>query len=114
MVLIHLKARAPRALPHATALRMHPLRPCAPALNCSPVDPAPRAQRTEEHQFLYEAPAATPVAELTAALAALYNARLRLSRLCAEGAELASFGPMRPPEQQARPGSRPRSVCGGE
>jgi hypothetical protein len=63
---------------------------------------------------LYEAPAATPVSELTAALVSLYNARLRLSRLCAEGAELASYGPSRPPEQQARGGvgtQRCASLC---
>ena len=68
-----------------------------------------RAQRTEEHQFLYETPAATPVSELTASLAELYNARLRLSHLCAEGAELASYGPSRPPEQQARRAGRQRA-----
>jgi len=59
---------------------------------------------------LYEAPAATPVSELTAALVSLYNARLRLSRLCAEGAELASYGPSRPPEQQARGGVGTRAA----
>ena len=74
------------------------------------------AQRSEEHQFLYEAPAATPVTELTAALVSLYNARLRLSRLCAEGAELASYGPSRPPEQQARVavGTTQRVPSGGK
>jgi hypothetical protein len=46
------------------------------------------------------------VVELTAALSALYNDRLRLARLCAEAAELASYGPSRPPDQQARLFSR--------
>jgi hypothetical protein len=60
------------------------------------------AQRTEEHQFLFEAPALSDVDALTAELVALYNARLRLGRLLAEAAELATYGPVRPPEQQAR------------
>jgi hypothetical protein len=64
--------------------------------------PPPPPQRSEEHQFLFEAPAATPVDELTATLVSLYNARLHLARLCAEAGELAAYGPARPPEEQAR------------
>jgi len=53
-----------------------------------------RAQRSEEHQFLFEAPGGTAVEQLTRMLARLHNARLRLEGLAREGAQLAQRGPV--------------------
>ncbi|KAI8996076.1 hypothetical protein BC832DRAFT_306145 [Gaertneriomyces semiglobifer] len=53
-------------------------------------------KRAEEPQFLYEAPATTPVASLIPAIADLYNLRLRLKRLVDAGRDLIEYGPIKP------------------
>ena len=71
------------------------------------------AQRSEEHQFLYEAPGGTAVEELTRTLARLHNARLRLVGLAQEGAQLALRGPVAEAhqEEQVRRASPTTASC---
>lgn len=58
------------------------------------------AQRSEEHQFLYETTVTASVADVTRELAQIHNLRLRIHRLKYEGDELAQFGPIKLPEKQ--------------
>lgn len=57
-------------------------------------------KRGEESQFLYETTTAVPVKDLVAEVAAIYNTRLRIDRLCMEADQLAEHGLMKPPEMQ--------------
>lgn len=68
-------------------------------------------QRSEEHQFLFEAPSTTPVEELARQAAALHNTRLRLLALRLEGQELAEHGPVVGDEHQARTAKHTRGEC---
>lgn len=54
-------------------------------------------QNSELDQFLFEAPAARPVADVARDLAEVHNLRRRVARLGVEGAELAKYGPSKPP-----------------
>lgn len=54
----------------------------------------------EGKQFLYEVPSSMPCAELTKQIVEVYNLRLKLQRLTAAVDDLATHGPMKPPEQQ--------------
>ncbi|KAF8067412.1 CFAP298 [Scenedesmus sp. PABB004] len=57
-------------------------------------------KNSEEAQFLFETPAATPVRDVAAALARVHNLRHRITRLKLEGEELAKYGPAKPPDAQ--------------
>ncbi|XP_066249317.1 cilia- and flagella-associated protein 298 [Euwallacea similis] len=52
----------------------------------------------DESQFLFETPLATPVDELVPKIAAIYNGRLKINRVCMEIEELAKHGTLLPPE----------------
>ena len=58
------------------------------------------AQRSEEHQFLYETTVEAGVRDTAAELAAINNLRLKIERLKLEGEELAKYGPAKHPEKQ--------------
>lgn len=55
-------------------------------------------KRGAESQFLYETSVATPITQLNKEILAIYNGRLKISRICSEMEELAKHGPMYPPE----------------
>ena len=61
-------------------------------------------QRSEDHQFLYDTPAATPLADLCTSLARLHNARLGLLHLCSTARQAATHTGSTPVEQV-------RAVC---
>ncbi|KAI4462684.1 protein c21orf59 [Holotrichia oblita] len=52
----------------------------------------------DQSQFLYETSLNTTVEELAVNLAAIYNGRLKIDRICGEIEELAKHGTMYPPE----------------
>ena len=56
-------------------------------------------QRSEDHQFLYDTPAATPLADLNTSLARLHNARLGLLHLCSTARQAATHTGSTPVEQ---------------
>uniref|UniRef100_A0AC11AM88 Cilia and flagella associated protein 298 n=1 Tax=Ovis aries TaxID=9940 RepID=A0AC11AM88_SHEEP len=57
-------------------------------------------KRGDESQFLLQAPGSSELEELTAQVARVYNARLKVQRLCSEMEELAEHGVFLPPNMQ--------------
>ncbi|TPX72765.1 hypothetical protein SpCBS45565_g00158 [Spizellomyces sp. 'palustris'] len=57
-------------------------------------------KKGEESQFLFEAPAVTPLSDLVPQLAKLYNYRLRLERLIDATEDLVEYGLMKPENEQ--------------
>nr|KAF6473597.1 cilia and flagella associated protein 298 [Rousettus aegyptiacus] len=57
-------------------------------------------KRGDESQFLLQAPGSTELEELTVQVARIYNARLKVQRLCSEMEELAEHGVFLPPNMQ--------------
>nr|KAF6477286.1 cilia and flagella associated protein 298 [Molossus molossus] len=57
-------------------------------------------KRGDESQFLLQASGSTELEELTAQVARLYNARLKVQRVCSEMEELAEHGVSLPPNMQ--------------
>lgn len=57
-------------------------------------------KRADESLFLYSAPAATPLSDLTPTLASLHNDRKRLDRLVTAIPDLLQYGPSKPESQQ--------------
>jgi cilia- and flagella-associated protein 298 len=55
-------------------------------------------KRGDESQFLFDTTVAVNVGELTTDILALFNGRLKVSRICAEMQELANHGAMLPPD----------------
>lgn len=55
-------------------------------------------KRGDESQFLYETNLDISVEKLLLEIVAVYNGRLKISRICGEMEELASYGVMLPPE----------------
>uniref|UniRef100_UPI00358F1FDD cilia- and flagella-associated protein 298 isoform X2 n=1 Tax=Myxine glutinosa TaxID=7769 RepID=UPI00358F1FDD len=57
-------------------------------------------KRGDESQFLLEVGVNTPIAEIIQKVSQIYNARLKVQRLCCELSEMAEHGVMLPPEMQ--------------
>ncbi|XP_065732641.1 cilia- and flagella-associated protein 298 isoform X2 [Phocoena phocoena] len=57
-------------------------------------------KRGDESQFLLQAPGSTELEELTVQVARVYNARLKVQRVCSEMEELAEHGVFLPPNMQ--------------
>ncbi|XP_025727904.1 cilia- and flagella-associated protein 298 isoform X3 [Callorhinus ursinus] len=57
-------------------------------------------KRGDESQFLLQAPGSTELEELTVQVARVYNARLKVQRVCSEMEELAEHGIFLPPNMQ--------------
>ncbi|KAK2504741.1 hypothetical protein MC885_002768 [Smutsia gigantea] len=57
-------------------------------------------KRGDESQFLLQAPGSTEVEELTVQVTRVYNARLKVQRICSEMEELAEHGIFLPPNMQ--------------
>uniref|UniRef100_A0A8C4WYP0 Cilia and flagella associated protein 298 n=1 Tax=Eptatretus burgeri TaxID=7764 RepID=A0A8C4WYP0_EPTBU len=57
-------------------------------------------KRGDESQFLLEVGLNTPITEITRKVSQIYNARLKVHRLCCELSELAEHGVSLPPEMQ--------------
>lgn len=57
-------------------------------------------KRGDENQFLLQAPGTTEMEELTVQVARVYNARLKVQRICSEIEELADHGVFLPPNMQ--------------
>ncbi|GAB5576306.1 cilia- and flagella-associated protein 298 isoform X1 [Prionailurus iriomotensis] len=57
-------------------------------------------KRGDESQFLLQAPGSTELEELTVQVTRVYNARLKVQRVCSEMEELAEHGIFLPPNMQ--------------
>lgn len=57
-----------------------------------------QVKKGDETQFLYETELCKPIEKLALELVAIYNGRLKISRICAEIEELMKHGTMYPPE----------------
>lgn len=57
-------------------------------------------KRGDESQFLYETNINKPVDEVVSDIVAIYNGRLKITRICYELEELQKHGTFLPPEMQ--------------
>ncbi|CAH0560818.1 unnamed protein product [Brassicogethes aeneus] len=55
-------------------------------------------KKGDESQFLIETSLKTPIEDLVKTVVAIYNGRLKVSRICSEIEELAKYGTLFPPE----------------
>ncbi|RZC38366.1 UPF0769 protein C21orf59 [Asbolus verrucosus] len=55
-------------------------------------------KHNDQNQFLFETTLKTPIEEVATKIAAIYNGRLKVGRICSEMEELAKYGTLHPPE----------------
>lgn len=70
-------------------------------------------KRENESQFLYETDVSKSVDEVVKDLVAIFNGRLKVTRICYEIEELAKHGTFQPPEMQGLNEDQVRSVGTG-